>query len=270
MRLSRCAVCDSKKLKFIKDQKAIRLLSRLEIEAALTKIPLVGSLWFNSIKQVNTSHKMNKTVTNFLLAGDKFMPEMYLRQLGLTYSACGLFTKNKEKIHTFKETGDLRYIYQNKFNKAVFQHGMAYGDFKNVTRRTASDNTLHDKAFNITMNPKYDGYQKDLASMVYNFFDEMATDGAVKNEIMQSKVLAEELHKPITGKFVKRKVYSSFLDNIWGADLADVQLLSKFNKGFRFLLCAINIYSKYIWVIPLKDKKRYYNYWCFSKNFRWI
>ena len=129
MRLSRCAVCDSKKLKFIKDQKAIRLLSRLEIEAALTKIPLVGSLWFTSIKQVNTSHKMNKIVTNFLLAGDKFMPEMHLRQLGLTYSACGLFTKNKEKIHTFKETGDLRYIYQNKFNKAVFQHGMAYGDF---------------------------------------------------------------------------------------------------------------------------------------------
>ena len=142
---------------------------------------------------------------------------------------------------------------------------MAYGDFKSVTRRTASDNILHDKAFNITINPKYDGYQKDLASMVHNFFDEMATDGAVKNEIMQNKVLAEELHKPITGKFVKRKVYSSFLDNIWGADLADVQLLSKFDKGFRFLLCAINIYSKYIWVIPLKDKKRYYNYWCFQK-----
>ena len=67
--------------------------------------------------------------------------------------------------------------------------------------------------------------------------------------------LAEELHKPIIRKFKKRKVYSGFKDNIWGADLADMQLISKFNKGFRFLLCVIDIFSKYAWVIPLKDKK---------------
>ena len=67
--------------------------------------------------------------------------------------------------------------------------------------------------------------------------------------------LANELHKPIIKKFNKRKVYSSFKDNIWGAGLADVQLLSKFNKGFRFLLCVIDIFCKYAWVIPLKDKK---------------
>ena len=67
--------------------------------------------------------------------------------------------------------------------------------------------------------------------------------------------LADELHKPIIRKFKKRKVYSSFKDNIWGVDLADMQLLSKFNKGFRFLLCVIVIFSKYAWVIPLKDKK---------------
>ena len=67
--------------------------------------------------------------------------------------------------------------------------------------------------------------------------------------------LAEELHKPIIRKFEKRKVYSSFRDNIWGADVADMQLLSKFNKGFRFLLCIINSYSKYAWFVPIKDKK---------------
>ena len=67
--------------------------------------------------------------------------------------------------------------------------------------------------------------------------------------------LADELHKPIIRKCKKRKVYSSFKDNIWGVDLADMQLLSKFNKGFRFLLCVVNVFSKYVWVIPLKDKK---------------
>ena len=67
--------------------------------------------------------------------------------------------------------------------------------------------------------------------------------------------LADELHKPISRKFEGRKVYSAFRDNVWGADWADMQLLSKFNKGFRFLLCIIDIYSKYTWVIPLKDKK---------------
>ena len=78
---------------------------------------------------------------------------------------------------------------------------------------------------------------------------------SANNEIKQNIQLADKLHKPIIRKFEKRKVYSSFRDNIWGADLADMQLLSKFNKGFRFLLCVIDIYSKYAWVIPLKDKK---------------
>ena len=67
--------------------------------------------------------------------------------------------------------------------------------------------------------------------------------------------LGEELHKPIIRKFKKRRVYSGFKDNIWGVDLADMQLISKFNKGFRFLLCVIDIFSKYAWVVPLKDKK---------------
>ena len=114
---------------------------------------------------------MNETVNKFLLVGNKCMPEMHLRQPGFKYSACGPFTKNKERIQKFKETGDSRCIYQNKLDKACFQYVMAYGDFKDLTRRTASDKILRDKAFNIANNPKYDWYQRGLASVVYKMFD---------------------------------------------------------------------------------------------------
>ena len=123
---------------------------------------------------------MNDIVNKFLLAGDKFMPEMHLRQPGFTCSACGPFTKNKERIKKFKETGDSRYIYQNKLDKACFQHDMAYGDFKDLARRTASDKVLRDKAFNIAKNPKYDGYQRGLASMFYKFFDKKSASSDIK------------------------------------------------------------------------------------------
>ena len=113
---------------------------------------------------------MNEKVNKFLLAGDKFMPEMHLKQPGYTYSACGAFTKNKEKSQKFKETGDTSYIYKNELDKAYFQHDMAYRYFKDLKRRAASDKILRDKAFNIAKNPKYDGYQRGLASMVYKFF----------------------------------------------------------------------------------------------------
>ena len=99
------------------------------------------------------------------------MPEMHLKQPGFTYSACGPFTKNKERIQKFKETGDTSYIYKTELDKACFQHDMAYGDFKYLARRTASDKVLRDKAFNIAKNLRYDGYQRGLASMVYKFFD---------------------------------------------------------------------------------------------------
>ena len=209
---------------------------------------------------------MNEIINKFLLAGDKFMPEMNLKQTGFTYSACGPFTKNKERIQKFKETRDTSYIYKNELDKACFQHDMAYGDFKDLKRRTTSDKILRDKAFNIAKNPKYDGYQERLASMVYRFSDKksasltdksVAAGGVANNEIKQNFELAEELHKPVIRKFKKKEVYSGFKDNIWGADLADVQLISKFNKDFRFLLCIIDIFSKYAWVVPLKDKKRF-------------
>ena len=82
---------------------------------------------------------------------------------------------------------------------------------------------MRDKTFNIAKNPKYDGYQRGLASMVYNFFDEKTSSGAIKLEIMSNKKIAEELHKPIIRKFKKKKVHLSFIDNIWGSDLADMQ-----------------------------------------------
>ena len=90
--------------------------------------------------------------------------------------------------------------------------------------------------------------------MVYKFFDKKSQGSGLANN-KENIQLADKLHKPITRKIKKRKVYSSFKDNIWGADLADMQLLSKFNEGFRCLLCVIDIFSKYAWVIPLKDKK---------------
>ena len=98
------------------------------------------------------------------------MPKIHLRQPGFTYSACGPFTKNKERIQKFKETGDSRYIYQNELDNPGFQHDIDYGGFKDLTRRIASDKILHDKAFNFAKNPKCDGYQRVIASMVYNFF----------------------------------------------------------------------------------------------------
>ena len=114
---------------------------------------------------------MNEIVSKLKLAGDKFMLEMYLRQPGFTYTACGKFTKNKERIQKLKETRDSKYVYQNEVGKAFFQHDMAYRDIKDLTRRTASDKILHDKAFIIAKNPKYDGYQRGLASKFYKYFD---------------------------------------------------------------------------------------------------
>ena len=198
---------------------------------------------------------MNKIVHKFLLAGDKFMPEIHSKQPAFTYSTCGPFTKNKKRIQKFKETGDTSYIYKNELDKACFQHDMAYGDFKDIARRTASDKVLRDKAFNIAKNPKYDGYQRGLAFMVYKFFDKKSKGSGVNIQVKHNEQLAKELHKPIIRNFKKRTVYSGFKDNIWGADLADMQLISKLNEGFRFFLCVIDIFSIYAWVAPLKDKK---------------
>ena len=161
--------------------------------------------------------KNEEIVNKFLLAGGKCMPEMHLEQPGFTYSACGPFTQNKERIQKFKETGDSNYVYKKELDKARFQHDMAYGDFKDLARRTASDKALRDKAFIIAKNPKYEGYQRGLASVVYNFFDKMSA-GSVVNMHANNEYpldLGEELHKPIIRKFKKEQFIQDLKTIFW-------------------------------------------------------
>ena len=119
---------------------------------------------------------MNKIVDKFL-PGDTFVPEMHLKQPGFTYSACSQFTKNKEIIKKFIQTGD--FIFKNDVNKDSFQHDMAYGKSNDLAIRTESETFLRDKVFQIPSNPKYDGYQRRLVSMVYKFFGKKSRESDV-------------------------------------------------------------------------------------------
>ena len=193
----------------------------------------------------NKIMNMNNVINKSLLEGDKCMPEMHLRQPQFVYSACVPFTRHKERIKKFKQTGDTCYIYRNELVKACFQHDSAYADHKDLINRTKSDKVLRDKAYNIASNPEYDGYQRGIASVVYKIFDKKsAAEPTTKSSSLErsakhvmgsgvkklkdsSSILAVELHKPVIKKFNKRKVYSQFKDNIWGVDLADMQSLSK-------------------------------------------
>ena len=151
------------------------------------------------------------------------------------------------------QTENMVFIYRNELHKACFQHDMAYGKSKDLAKRTQSDKVLRDKAFKIASDPKSDGFQRGLASMVYKCFDKKSSGLGVDAE--PNSQFASELDRHIIRKFKRRKVYSSFRDNIWSVDLADMQSLSKYNKGIKYLLCAIDIFSKYAWVVPLKGKR---------------
>ena len=156
-------------------------------------------------------------MNEILLAGDKFMPKMNLKSPGFTYSACGSFTKNKERIKKFKETRDLNHIYKNELDKSCFQNDMTYGDFKDLARRTGSDKVLRDKAFNIAKNPRHVGYQRGLASMVYKFLDKNSSSGSgiANNETKQNMQLPEKLYKPIIRNFKKER-FNQDLKTIFG------------------------------------------------------
>ena len=197
--------------------------------------------------------KMNKGINKFLLAGYKFMPKMHLRQPQFVYSAYGPFNRHKERIKKFKETGDTRYLDRNEVDKACFQHDSAYTDHKDLINRTKLDKVLRDKAYDIASNPEYDGYQRGLASMIYIFFDKKSMGSGIMKNCYS--ILGDELHKPVIKKINKRKVYSQFKDNIWGVDLADMQSLSKKTKGIKYLLCAMDLFSKYAFIVPLNYKK---------------
>ena len=162
---------------------------------------------------------MNETENKFLLVGNKFMPEMHLKQPGFTYSACGLFTKNKERIEKFMQTRNTDFINKNELDQACFQHDMAYRKSKDLARRTQSDIVLRDKAFKIGSDPKY-GYQRGLASMVYKFFDKKSSGSGIAT--IPNYQLANELHRQIIKNFKRRKVYSSSRDNIFRVDLAEM------------------------------------------------
>ena len=146
---------------------------------------------------------MNEIINKFLFEGDEFMREMHLKKPGFTYNVCGTFTKNMKRIKKFKKAGDSRHIYKNELSKACFQHDTAYGDFKNLSKRTASDKVLRDRAFKIGSNPKYVGYQRGLASLVYKLFDKKSSGSGTENEVTQNQQIGEELHKPIIRKLKK-------------------------------------------------------------------
>ena len=120
---------------------------------------------------------MNEIVNKFLLAGDKFLPEMHLKQPRFSYSPCGPFAKNRERIERLLQTGNTDFIYKNELDKACFQHDMAYGKSKDLAKRTQLDKVLRDKAFKIAIDPKYYGYERGLGSMVYKFFTEEYSKG---------------------------------------------------------------------------------------------
>ena len=154
---------------------------------------------------------MNEIINKLLLVGDRFMPEMHLKQptsldtSGFTYSACEPFTKNKERIEKFMKSGNTDVIYKNELDKACFQHEMAYVKTKDLVKRTQSDKVLTDKAFKIVSNPKYNGYQRGLASMIYKFFDKKSASldkskgSGITNE--PNDQLAQELHKLVIRAF---------------------------------------------------------------------
>ena len=141
------------------------------------------------------------------------------------------------------QTKNADFIYRNEFDKACFQHNMAYSKPRDLAKRTQSDKVLRNKAFKIASDPKYDGYQRGLASMVYNYFDKRSSGSGV--DAKPNYQLTNELQKQIIKNFKRQKVLSLFIDNIQGVDLAHMQLSSKYNKRIKYLLCASDLFSKY-------------------------
>ena len=208
---------------------------------------------------MNTKYSLNKEnndiINKILLVGDKFMPELHLWDPKVKkYSACGPFTEHQEIINQFTKDGKLSGIYKNDLDKARFQHDMANNKYKDLKERAQSDIVLKNKAYKIALNPKVDGFQRALVSMVWKVFDKRSKK--VLGSSIENKILANEFHKPIIRKFKRRKVYSSFKDDVWDVDLADMSLISKFNEGIKYLSCVIDLFSRFARVVGLKDKKR--------------
>ena len=177
---------------------------------------------------------MNEIVNKVLLVGDRFMPELYVKQPGFTCSACGPFAKNKERIQNLCRQEIQILLTEMSLIKLAFNMIWLIGKSKDLEKKPQSDKVLRDKVFKIASDPKHDGYQRGLASMAYKFFDKKSSGSGVDAETNYQ--LANELHRQIIKKCKRRTVYSSFRYNIWGVDLADIQSLSKYNKGNKYLL----------------------------------
>ena len=181
-------------------------------------------------------NKENSDIINkFLLIGGEFMSEMHLWDPKVKkYSSCSPFTRHQKTIDMFMKDGRLSHILKNRLNAACFQHDSAYAKYKDRLNRKQSDIVLKNKALKIATDPRVNGYQRGLASMVYKFFNERTKGLGIDNKgnLLVNSQLGEELHKSIIKNFKRRRVYSSFKDNIWGVDLADMQLISKYKKVY--------------------------------------
>ena len=176
------------------------------------------------------------------------MPKMHLWDPKVKkYSACGPFTRHQKRIDMFMKDGRLSHILKNRLDTTCFQHDSDYAKYKDRLNRKQSDIVLKNKALKIATDPRINGYQRGLASMVYKIFNERTKGSGINLQAnsLNNEILVEELHKPIIKNFKRRKVYSSFKDNIWGVDLVDMQLISKYDKGIRYLLCVIYLFSRY-------------------------
>ena len=177
---------------------------------------LCGILLDNKI--INMNRENSDIINRSLLIGDKFMPEMHLwYPKAKKYSACGPFTRHQQIINDFMKDGRISHIAKNKLDAACFQHDSAHKKYKDSLNRKNSHVVLKNKALKIATDPRVNRFQSSLAAMVYNFFNERTKRlglNFVKNSL-NNEILAEELHKPIIRNFKRRKVYSSFKDNIW-------------------------------------------------------
>ena len=179
---------------------------------------------------------MNEIFNKFFLVGDKFMPELHLKQPGFTYSACGPFTRNKKSIEKFWQTVNTDFIYKNELDKACLKDDMAHGKSKDLAKRSQSDKVLRDRAFITASDKKYGGYQRGLALMVYKLFDKKSSESGVatlfanKSATEQNYQLANEISK---GRKPKK---------IWADQRGEFD--KKLFKRF-FKIINIEMYSKY-------------------------
>ena len=163
----------------------------------------------------------NDIINEFLLIGDKFMPEMHLWHPKVkNYYACCPFTRHQKRIDIFMKDERLSHILKNRLDAACFQHDSAYAKYKDRLNRKQSDIVLKNKALKFATDPRVNGYQRGLASMVYKFFHKRTKGSGINLQAnsLNNEILAEELHKSIIGNFKRRKVYSSFKDNIWDVE----------------------------------------------------